>query len=294
MDDPLALLRLELATLWVTDERGRLARARTPDLRPAPLVAVATGSRSCVWACSAAVPDDMAAEIDGVLDGEPADGRAADVGWSPSAAERLVGLVGQLGRVGTVARGPSFVVADALTLDGGRDCWLSTESDTQRLSGRMPEDDRRSLVAPWAVAVVDGTVASVCETARSTPHAVEAGVRTYEGHRRRGLAGATTSAWARLVVPRTSFYSTSFDNHASQRVARRLGSRPLGQWWSVYAAVPEPPAVPGVPEAPAAPEGRERSSRGPMAPPGSRFARPWADADEVRRGHRRGCGARHS
>src|SRR5262249_21006821 len=74
----------------------------------------------------------------------------------------------------------------------------------------------------------------VCETARSTPVAVEAGVWTYEPHRRKGLAAAVTATWAGLVDGRTAFYGTSWDNHGSQAVARRLGLMPLGQWWQLY------------------------------------------------------------
>jgi RimJ/RimL family protein N-acetyltransferase len=43
------------------------------------------------------------------------------------------------------------------------------------------------------------------------------------------------------VAGRTAFYSTSEDNLASQGVARRLGLRPLGQWWTVYGAEPVGP-----------------------------------------------------
>jgi hypothetical protein len=45
-----------------------------------------------------------------------------------------------------------------------------------------------------------------------------------------------TAAWARLVSDRTAFYSTDWDNVASQGIARRLGLRPLGQWWQVSGA----------------------------------------------------------
>jgi predicted GNAT family acetyltransferase len=105
-------------------------------------------------------------------------------------------------------------------------------TDAAWLHGRLPERDR-GLTAPWVVAIADGEVAAVCETARSAPTAVEAGVWTYEGHRRRGLGTAVTAAWSALVADRTAFYSTSWDNVASQGVARRLRLRPLGHWWQV-------------------------------------------------------------
>ena len=87
------------------------------------------------------------------------------------------------------------------------------------------------------MALVDGDVAAVCETARSAPSSVEAGLWTYEPHRRRGFGAAVTAAWSTLVTDRTAFYSTSWDNHASQGVARALGLHPIGHWWQVIAGI---------------------------------------------------------
>jgi RimJ/RimL family protein N-acetyltransferase len=110
----------------------------------------------------------------------------------------------------------------------------SPEHDAGSLRGLMPEEDR-GLGEPWVVAMADGAVAAVCETSRSAPGSVEAGVWTYEPHRQRGLASAVVAAWSTLVTDRLAFYSTSWDNVASQGVARRLGLRPLGDWWQVSA-----------------------------------------------------------
>lgn len=125
---------------------------------------------------------------------------------------------------------PEGSAPDGVELVGGGD------GDEDGLRGVMPEADRATLLEPWTVALVDGRVAAVCETARSAPASVEAGVWTYEPYRRRGLAAAVTAAWSAQVVGRTAFYSTSDDNVASQGVARRLGLRQLGQWWSVLRA----------------------------------------------------------
>lgn len=227
VDDVSTLLRLERDTLWVTDPRGRMERVRTPDPRSAPLLAVAAGPHSLVWACSILVPDDLAADVEATLDAER---HAAEpsVGWLPMSAERLLRLVAQSAPVGKVEKGTSFVLDRMPALDQGVDCWLSADVDPERLSGLMPDDDRRSLRPPWAVAIVDDTVAAVCETARWAPDAAEPGVWTYEGFRRRGMASATVAAWTRLVEARTIFYSTTHDNLPSQGVARRLGLSPLG------------------------------------------------------------------
>jgi RimJ/RimL family protein N-acetyltransferase len=85
--------------------------------------------------------------------------------------------------------------------------------------------------APWAMVAEDGQVVSICHSARLTPLGAEAGTWTSPAYRGRGYAAATTSAWADQLPGIHLFYSTSADNHSSQRVAQRLRLRPLGWFW---------------------------------------------------------------
>lgn len=236
MDGAVRLLDLEIETLWVADGRRRLVRSRTSEVRPAPLLTVAAGAGGIVWRCSAAVGDEVEARIGHVLATERRPETPPPVGWAPAAAGVLLDVLASAHPVGPVERGPSYVATAIPPVPGAVDCWVGTDGDRARLAGRMPEDERRDLLEPWAVAVVGGRVAAVCETARSAPRSVEAGVRTYEPHRRRGFGTAASAAWMGLVADRTIFYSTSSDNLGSQGIARTLGLAPLGQWWHVVAA----------------------------------------------------------
>jgi len=232
MDD-LALLRLELETLWITDQRGRLLRAVPDDTRPPPLLVVAACPAGAVWTTSVAVSDAAHGRVDALLTTEPG---ADELGWAPSCASGLIDAMGQAGDVAVPHGGPSYVVGSPLAPTVDVDLRSEVEiGGVAALDGLIPEADR-SLAAPWVVAMVDGRVAAVCETARSTPRSVEAGVWTYEPHRRQGLGAAVTAAWSARVAGRTAFYSTSWDNTASQGVARRLGLRPIGHWWQLSRA----------------------------------------------------------
>ena len=244
----LELLRRELATLWRVDAEGRLAGVRSSDPGPLPWVVVASdvGGAGRVWACSVDLDPRVVDGVDALLSG------GADV---RAVAPLVAG--------GVVHEGPSYVgpaapagVRDRLVVgaaEDGRAQQAGPEEpvgvrdgivvgvaahDRERLAARMPEEDRAALVEPWVVALAEGgDVGSVCETARDAPvvAGVEAGVWTYEPFRRRGLAVAAVSAWMDVQAGRgrTAFSSTSADNLASQGVARRLGLRPLGWWWSV-------------------------------------------------------------
>lgn len=232
MDD-LTLLRLELETLWVTDGDGRLLYRRTSGQEPAPLLVVAGGPAGVCWATSVDVPDDVRTRAAALLTDEPS---PVAVGWAPSRADALADALAPLGPLAVPQGGPSYVVpVGGVPPRDDVDVRSSAEMDLASLRGRMPEHDR-ALPEPWVVALVDDRVAAVCETARAAPGSVEAGVWTYEPHRRRGLATAVTAAWSTLVADRTAFYSTSWDNVASQGVARRLGLHPVGQWWHVSLA----------------------------------------------------------
>jgi RimJ/RimL family protein N-acetyltransferase len=94
-------------------------------------------------------------------------------------------------------------------------------------------------LGPWAIAVVDGRVVSICHTpVRMTERAAECGVWTHPEYRGRGYAAAVTAAWAEILRPsgRFLFYSTDAGNRSSQRVAARLRLRPIGWTWRLTGA----------------------------------------------------------
>ncbi len=179
-----------------------------------------------VWATHADLDDAARATVDRLLATEPP--RPARVGWAPTVASGLLAATG----AATTTTGPSFVMADPPGPRPLAGVQVRTDADLPlaELDPLLPERDR-GLCAPWAIALVDGLPAAVCETARATPEAVEAGVWTYPPYRRRGLATAVTAAWSRMHGPRTVFYSCAADNLASQAVARRLGFCRLAHWW---------------------------------------------------------------
>lgn len=77
---------------------------------------------------------------------------------------------------------------------------------------------------PCFVIVEDNKVVSICCSARRTSKADEASVYTNEEYRGRGYGVDVTTAWAAEVKKqgRIALYSTSWDNFASQSLARKL------------------------------------------------------------------------
>ena len=96
----------------------------------------------------------------------------------------------------------------------------------------LPDIDAGRLLY---AAVVDGRAVSVCASVNEVEGAHEAGVETLLSYRRRGLATHAVAAWAGAVLRMnaTPFYGTTFDNLASQGVARRLYMKLVGSEFSV-------------------------------------------------------------
>ena len=83
--------------------------------------------------------------------------------------------------------------------------------------------------------VVDGRAVSICASVDASETAHCAGVETLPEYRGQGLAAQAVSAWARRVRAggAAPFYGTTFDNSASQGVARRLGLSLVGSEFSI-------------------------------------------------------------
>lgn len=77
---------------------------------------------------------------------------------------------------------------------------------------------------PCFVRMEEGIPVSICCSARQTSRADEASVFTHEEYRGRGYGVEVVKAWAAKVQKqgRIALYSTSWDNFASQSVARKL------------------------------------------------------------------------
>ena len=82
-----------------------------------------------------------------------------------------------------------------------------------------------------AAVVVDGEVRAIAQTYARTGAYADIGVYTAEGYRRRGYAAACASLVIEQVQTRgeTPAWSTGEDNHASMRVAEKLGFEQYGE-----------------------------------------------------------------
>jgi len=100
-----------------------------------------------------------------------------------------------------------------------------TEANADVLRGGFEEFVEELHSAQPFVAVLEGGRAvSVCRSVRVTAAAHEAGVETLPAFRGKGYARDVTAGWALMVrsAGAAPLYSTSWENSASQSVARKL------------------------------------------------------------------------
>jgi predicted GNAT family acetyltransferase len=88
---------------------------------------------------------------------------------------------------------------------------------------------------PFVALVRENRAVSVCRSVRITAEAHEAGVETLPEFRGNGYAAEVVAGWARLVRKSGAIplYSTSWENKASQAVARKLGLKCYGVTFGV-------------------------------------------------------------
>lgn len=224
----LSLIQTQLATLFQLDQRGRLLAVNEPGYPRAPRFFMGRTSAGNHWAFRHDTSDELVAAIEPLCAAEPI---AHDRELPPRYAPAIRSLLG----VGTREwRGPAFLFPEPLPEHAG-----ATLLDPDTLGCLSPHFQPLrasfSARAPVAAVIADGVAIAVCCTSRRGALAAEAGVETIAAMRGRGHALAVVSAWARAVraLGHTPLYSTSWENHASRAVARRLGLIEYGEDWSI-------------------------------------------------------------
>lgn len=148
----------------------------------------------------------------------------------PVFKRKYMELLSDDGPVKAIWHGPAYRFTN-------RECAIDTDvveidsSNRELLAAYMDhwlEDVQHSH--PFVALVDGGHAVAVCASARITPDAHEAGVETVPSHRRRGYAARVVAAWAKAVSLDNAepLYSTSWENYASQAVARALDLQLVG------------------------------------------------------------------
>lgn len=235
---PLSLMNLQVSTLFVVDAAGQLRYTREPgyaeaELDPAPRFWMGRTHEGNIWRFRHDLSDDLKRELEHVCRAEPVAVNLAD---SPMHADAIRTLLHTATPITHEERGPAYFIPD--TVQAPANGTLVSDANAFVLEAHFPwkitspSGVRTGLL--MAVVVGDSAV-SICYCARLTDQAAEAGVETVANARGQGYASAAVAAWAGVVRQRglIPLYSTSWENVASQGVARKLGLIHYGEDWSI-------------------------------------------------------------
>jgi GNAT acetyltransferase len=225
-EDFLALMRKRVATLYRCDDRDRiLATNYFAGDAPARFHLMLTAYGN-IARYRRDVPDELIAQLERICAREPVVDPPCRVpvhieefldvlGLSPANDERWSGPAYMIESDGA-PRVPPVAINDANAhlLRGQLEEWLPDVQHSQ----------------PFMAVIVDGRAVSLCASVRISDTVHCAGVETLREYRRQGYAVSAVAGWARAVRARgaTPFYSTSWDNVASQAVAARLDATRAG------------------------------------------------------------------
>jgi len=224
-------MALHVAALFVHDGDGRLDRPNQPgnEHLPPPRFFLGRTVHGNLWRFGAGLEQKRIVELARLAGAERSSRALAD---GPERLEPMRRCLERDEPIEATYHGPAFRFPEAGALPSpGRDVVAVTADRAELLEAHfasfLPTFPRG---APYAALVEDGTAVALCHSATGPGPAVEAGVETAPGWRRRGLASRVVAGWAHAVADadRLPLYSTWWDNPASRGVARRLGLIPFG------------------------------------------------------------------
>jgi RimJ/RimL family protein N-acetyltransferase len=219
----LELMNIHVRALFTHTAEARLLCINEPDgaVGAAPLLFLGRTRAGNVWRFRDDLPENLIQELDSLCAGEPP--VTTEFNKPPCHAERYVRLLEKHASVEQLSAGPAYRFPENIAQS--RHTVAITEHNAEKLQGGF--EKLIAELSAWQpfIALMDGDRAvSVCRSVRITSEAHEAGVETLPEFRGRGYAKDVTAEWAQRVWANGAIplYSTSWENHASQAVARKL------------------------------------------------------------------------
>lgn len=217
---------MRTAAMYVHDERGRILMQNQWDGGEAPRFYLGRTIEGVVVRFRDDVPDGLVQTLQRLSEAEPV---TDELAREPSLANQYIELLTAHTPVKRLRRGPAFYFADEVETDSSA---LAIDEENADLLNNglevwIPDVPHRK---PFMAMIEDGHAVSVCASVRITKQAHEAGVETLPAYRLQGHAVNVVAGWARAVrdMDAMPFYSTSWDNVASQKVSSSLSLSLVG------------------------------------------------------------------
>lgn len=217
----LELIEIQVETLFIHDEKGRLQHINNPEKSPAPRFFLGLTKEGNIWRFRYDLPEDVISMLDELATSEPI---PTDLRKKPMNFEAFRDVLRAHREIQKVWLGPAYRFPDNIKRPTNVVRVAQENAELLRF-GFADAIPHLELSQPCMAIVEKGRAVSICLSVRISSQAHEAGVETLETYRRKGYATNVVAAWAMAVreLGRIPLYSTSWDNVASQSVARKLG-----------------------------------------------------------------------
>lgn len=220
--------------LFRCNESGRLLGVNEPyepDNSSAPLLYICHFGKGLIYRFRHDLPKEWVDNVHSVLNFQSA--MSMDpMNWIESSAQSLASVLKDDHKIDSgpvyYIRQHSIKVTNIVSIDKSN-CKV-LEKGFQYTKAHICE------LQPCIAKVVENQAVAICRTVRRSSFALEAGVDTVQGYRKRGYGSEVVTAWANSVwngglVP---CYSTSWINKASIAVAIKMGMVQIGTEMSVW------------------------------------------------------------
>lgn len=230
----LNLINIQVRALFTSNADSRLLFVNEPGgtVIPAPRLFLGRTKAGNIWRFRTDLSENLCQELNALCADEP----PLDLEFNepPRHLETYIRLLESDAPVQEVSSGPAYWFAEYET--PSKSILAVTEKNAEILQGGFEElISELPLWQPFVALIEDNRAVSVCRSVRITSEAHEAGVETLPHYRGKGFAKDVTAEWARLVrdTGAIPLYSTSWENVASQAVARKLRLKCYGTDFNV-------------------------------------------------------------
>jgi len=223
----LDLMRLHVDALYTRNANGRIDGCNQFDGGPVPRfhLARAAEGNHCVFRDD--VPTETISALKAYAQREP---RLTEPKGEPKFLEQYLEILGRDAACEAIWHGPAYQIEDSDTSDEHeiKDIGISNSAVLSKWMNDWIPDARHRH--PFVALVRDGDAVAVCASARMSQGAHEAGIETAPGYRSQGFAKRVVGVWAKRVsaLGAQAIYSTSWENVASQAVAKSLNLSFIG------------------------------------------------------------------
>ncbi|MEC0126696.1 GNAT family N-acetyltransferase [Paenibacillus pabuli] len=219
---PLGLMQIQADTLYTMDDRKRLLSINEADGGQAPALFIGITSAGQCSYYHEQLPINLIEEL-GCESGLPLD------------IPKLIRMVETFKPVQSVWMGPAYAFPEKCG-EWHPNVQLIDRHRAFQLAEHFPDlMEHLSAKMPVAAYVIEGSAVAVCCSARVSTQGAEASLYTAPDFRGQGYAAEAVKCWQHHVKEsgRIPLYSTSWDNVASQAVARKLGLIQFGVDFSI-------------------------------------------------------------